>query len=304
MLKHEEILTFLAINDHKGIMKAADYLFVSQSTVSNRLASLEEKLQTKLIDRNPGQQVLSLTERGEEFLLYAQEWLYLSNTIKEWGERTPRKRLRIGSIDSISGPILKDFYRQITSEIDVLLEISTHWTDRIFDMLDNHHLDIGIVPRLFNTPSIITRPLFQEEMVVASFEPLAEQIEIDSLDPSNEIYFDWGVPFFTWHEKNLNPSISPKMIVDITSLLFQGLELRNSWAIVPLGVALDFKKHSTSRPLHIAKLHGSPPQRIAYIAVRPETADRKKELMDEFENRLSLFLRKHPYLEVELKPKK
>lgn len=287
MMKIDEILTFLTIVDSKGILKAADHLFVSQSTVSNRLLSLEKTIGTKLIDRNPGQKELSLTKRGEEFLPYARELFNLMHTINEWGARTPRERLRIGTIDSISGPLLKEFYRKIALEKNILLEISTHWTDRLFDLLENHHLDIAIVPRLFHSNKIETTLLFEEEMVFISGDETSERVSIQELDPSKEIYFDWGNDFVAWHGRWFDPSVRPWMIVDITEILFESLRMKNSWAIVPLSVAQELNKRFSFSKAIISE---TPPKRVAYLAVRPEIPSRKVDAVQMFKEYLKEFV--------------
>lgn len=273
-MKMEDIITFIAIVDHKGILKAADHLYVSQSTVSNRLLSLEQFLNTKLIERSPGQKTLALTKRGEEFLSYAREYVFLNDTIQEWSARTPRQRLRIGTIDSISGPVLKEFYRRMTEQEDLFLEISHHWTDRIFELLDNHHLDVGIIPRLFHSKNIDTFPIFQENMVVVSYSQLKDSVHPRNLDPANELSFDWGNPFITWHRTWFDNTVRPKIKVDTTEPLFDALKMEDSWAFVPNSVAVEFNKRFD---FNIAEVLGNPPKRMAYFATRSDLQPQKKE---------------------------
>lgn len=286
-MKMEDIITFVTIVDQKGVLKAADQLFLSQSTVSNRLSSLEEALNTKLIDRSQGQKTLTLTKRGEEFLSYAREYIYLNDTVKEWSTQTPRERLRLGTIDSLSGPLLKYFYSSVIRETNLFLEISHHWTDRIFDLLENHHLDVGIVPRLFHSKNIDTFPIFSEEMVLVSYSQLEQTVHPRDLNPSLEIFFDWGNPFITWHNTWFDTTKRPKMIVDITDPLFEVLKIEGCWAIVPMSVVREYEKRMD---FCVARLEESPPDRIGYFAFRPNVQPQKKQAILELKSKLREFI--------------
>ena len=54
---------FMAIAKYRNLSKAADYLFVSQSTLSQFLAREEQELGVKLVSRNRSE--LTLTHAGE-----------------------------------------------------------------------------------------------------------------------------------------------------------------------------------------------------------------------------------------------
>ncbi|MBZ9685655.1 LysR family transcriptional regulator [Clostridium estertheticum] len=52
---------FLSIVETKSLSKAAEKLYLSQSTISHRLKILEQELNTELVLRNRGQRVITLT---------------------------------------------------------------------------------------------------------------------------------------------------------------------------------------------------------------------------------------------------
>ena len=52
-----------------SIKAAAEYLYVSQSSVSSQLSSLEQKIKATLVNRHPGIQGASFTEEGQVRLL-------------------------------------------------------------------------------------------------------------------------------------------------------------------------------------------------------------------------------------------
>ena len=69
--------TFVALAEHKSFTKTADALFISQSTVTNRISDLEKEAGKLLFDRNKRR--VTLTKEGEIFLNYAKRIIELSN---------------------------------------------------------------------------------------------------------------------------------------------------------------------------------------------------------------------------------
>ena len=69
----ESLLTFITLAKVKNFTSTADALFVSQSTVTKRIAELEKELNTRLFIRNYKR--LTLTKEGNIFLNYAKRIL-------------------------------------------------------------------------------------------------------------------------------------------------------------------------------------------------------------------------------------
>lgn len=70
-MTYDQLICFLAVTKSMNITEAASTLFMSPSTASRQIARLEEELQVRLFDRQPGE--LVLTEAGRVFLDYARE---------------------------------------------------------------------------------------------------------------------------------------------------------------------------------------------------------------------------------------
>ena len=64
----QEILAFLEICRCKSISKAAEKLFISQSSLSTKIRILERKLGYSLFIRGKGSRSVMLTDKGEKFL--------------------------------------------------------------------------------------------------------------------------------------------------------------------------------------------------------------------------------------------
>lgn len=64
----EELKTFIAVVEIKNFTKAAEYLSLSQPSVSVHIKNLENYFGEKLIDRSVRQKSIKITEQG--YLLY------------------------------------------------------------------------------------------------------------------------------------------------------------------------------------------------------------------------------------------
>lgn len=104
---HESwIETFLAIAETRNITDASSKLYLSQSTVSTRLKQLEDYLGYKLFLRNKGLTKIELTERGEAFLPLANEFVKLTNKMKESEFTSSKIKTSIAATNSIMQSII------------------------------------------------------------------------------------------------------------------------------------------------------------------------------------------------------
>ena len=70
----EEIDAFLAVVEYGTLSSAAERLFISQSTISQRIKRLEAELQMTLFVRQQGQRSAVLTPSGAGLVPMAQQW--------------------------------------------------------------------------------------------------------------------------------------------------------------------------------------------------------------------------------------
>ena len=93
----KELLMLKALARFGSIKAAAEYLYVSQSSVSSQLASLEQKIKATLVNRHPGIQGASFTEEGQLLLRYAERILTASaEAIKALDDL---KNLEVGGVN-------------------------------------------------------------------------------------------------------------------------------------------------------------------------------------------------------------
>ncbi len=97
----QTLTTFVALCNNKSFSRTAEALFVTQSTVTKRIAQLEDELSQKLFVRD--KRSVRLTEEGSVFLAYAERIIELVQaSVNEMNVRGQiNVFLRIGATNSI-----------------------------------------------------------------------------------------------------------------------------------------------------------------------------------------------------------
>ncbi|MDX2234409.1 MAG: LysR family transcriptional regulator [Hyphomonadaceae bacterium] len=108
----DELATFVHIVDHQGVSAAARALGRPKSSVSRKLAMLEDRLGARLLDRGVGGQ--RLTETGHTVYAHARRILQELDQIDNAARPDdPQGLLRISStfalVDTVLRPILPKF---------------------------------------------------------------------------------------------------------------------------------------------------------------------------------------------------
>ncbi|MGD9568444.1 MAG: LysR family transcriptional regulator [Sedimentibacter sp.] len=291
------IEAFLTIIETQSLSKAAEKLFLSQSTITHRLNSLEDELDVKLVKRGQGQRYITLTAKGEEFITIAKRWMSLQKDTDIWRTNEPKLTLSIGLVDSLSSYVFPPLFKNITElETELSLKISSHWSITICKLLESYEIDIGIVSRLIKSESIIAEPIFNEQMVLvssSSYSNFGDVVHPKELEKRKELKLDWGENFQLWHDTWWDPLIPIDIIVDTSGLIFNLIDIPGSWAIVPLSVAHHF---GNTMPIRISKLVDPPPERTLYKIKNRFTKPSRRESLRIFEDYLQDFIKNNPYL--------
>lgn len=148
----QSLQIFLTLAEHRNFTKAADALFVAQSTVTNRIAELEREVGKPLFDRN--KRKVTLNKEGEAFLFYARRILELQsagiqevNSLKKYQET-----FRIGTTNTIYEcylfPLIQEYMKKhphhavkvtIGHSGDLLQAIQDHLLDVAYCYLPLYH---------------------------------------------------------------------------------------------------------------------------------------------------------------------
>ncbi|MDB5928719.1 MAG: transcriptional regulator, LysR family [Polaromonas sp.] len=127
----------------KSISRAAEKLFLTQSAMSSRIATLEEELGVLLLDRRDKQ--FKLTTAGNRFLIYAEKLLVLQREVKaEMGSDTPMAvSMRIGAIESVLHSWLIPWLEKLRTDYPGLeLELTVETTPILVEQVQRGTLDL------------------------------------------------------------------------------------------------------------------------------------------------------------------
>ncbi|MBG4977505.1 LysR family transcriptional regulator [Pseudomonas aeruginosa] len=178
---------FRAVAHEASVTRAAQQLQRAQSNVTTRIRQLEEDLGVELFLRDGKR--MSLTERGSEFLAYAEQLLALADEARQsMHPAEPGGRLRLGSMESTAAsrlPALLASYHKACPR--VALEVSTGTSRAVFDGVRARRLDCALVaPRPgwageLDGSGLRGEPLFREELLMilpAEHPPVHDVAEV------------------------------------------------------------------------------------------------------------------------------
>lgn len=268
-MNQDQIKTFLSIVETESISETSKSLNLSQSTISNRLLSLEEELNTILFKRGRGKRGTKITENGKGFIPIAQAWMDLFLRTHSWKASPTQNTIIIGSLETLNTCIFAPFYEQFTcSKIknSIKLQIRTRAASILYEMLKYHEIDFGMTVHPIFYPTIDLIPLFSENYVVvapAGFKVGPDRvIDLDRLDVSCEILLPWDQYFAAWHEKQIGLTSDTCINVDLLPLAIKYLTPPRRWMIAPYSAAKTVCQCTDKQIYHLER---RPPDRTCYL---------------------------------------
>ncbi|MCB1683903.1 MAG: LysR family transcriptional regulator [Pseudomonadales bacterium] len=187
--------TFLSVVAAGNFSQASSRLFITQSTVSARIATLEAQLGCRLFVRNKAG--TSLTPAGHRFQAYA---ITLVRTVE-------RARQDIGVVRGFRGSVTiggrfglwEDLLlaclpriRQAVGDVAVRAEIG--FEDDLMQGLVEARTDIGVMYAPQHRPGMVVEQLLEEQLVYVT-----SSRENSSPADNGYVYVDWGPEFANQH---------------------------------------------------------------------------------------------------------
>lgn len=281
------IETFLAIVHCRTLSQAAESLFLSQSTISQRLKTLERELGVSLFDRKKGFRNVELSHQGIDFVPLAEKWLELWGETKDFKTNLPEISLAIGSTDSLSIHVLMPLYKQLIKiDTPIHLHIRTQRSEEMYSLLDSKIIDIGFSHRAIPYKNILVSPVFKEKifMICRTGKFPKGPVHPNQLNPRDELFLSWSPEIQRWHDYWWNPAMKPRARVDTATLIMEFMDQPHFWAMCPLSVVESFRK---SIDVEIHEFIEPPPPRISYMLLhkspKPSSAKNIKLFRKYFE---------------------
>jgi LysR family transcriptional activator of nhaA len=142
-LNFHHLRNFWMIARHGGITRAAEALNVSQSTLSEQLAELEEWLGQPLFDRRG--RALHLTEAGRMAWQHAETIFETGRELMTSFRRSKpgtERHLRLGAVGPLSKNLQYDFVQPLLAEPGTKVVVVAGPLDELARQLQEHRLDL------------------------------------------------------------------------------------------------------------------------------------------------------------------
>ena len=161
-LELELLRTFVAVVDGGGFTRAAERLHRTQSTISQQLKRLEDRLDTPLLKRNT--RSVTLTERGELLLGYARRLLSLNDeALATLAETHLQGRVRLGSAQEVADGGLADMLAHFSRlHPGVALEVRVDANLKLREEVERGELDLAV---LFQEPGEVQNNGAKSEVI-------------------------------------------------------------------------------------------------------------------------------------------
>ena len=136
---------FIAIADAKSLSKAAARIFVSQSSLSYYVSSIEESLGIKLLDRFPNG--VNLTPEGELYLAACRKIVEIGDSLSiELSEAKFKEQLTVCSSSkwgrAALAALIPDF---VNTHPDIKVHVAQAPSALIFDKFENNEADFALI---------------------------------------------------------------------------------------------------------------------------------------------------------------
>ncbi|MCD8037398.1 MAG: LysR family transcriptional regulator [Clostridiales bacterium] len=240
-----EVEAFLTVCRCGSITKAAEQLFISQSSLSTKIKILENEIGCPLFVRNKGPRRMNLTDEGHRFYDMALKYEELVDEMLSVGRENLPVTLRISSISSTGTYLFAPVYEKFMQEMpDVVLEVQDMVTKSAYLNIEEGMTDIAFTIRKLDTKKAIVYPAFSEEMVFVCQRgaDYPSTVGLNDIDSKNEVYIKWHDEFGEWHDNTFGADITPLIKVELMSQLEFFIKKKNAWAIVPASTANAMEK--------------------------------------------------------------
>ena len=219
--------TFLAIVEGGNFVEASKRLFVTQSTVSARIKSLEENLGKLLFIRSKGG--CEMTPAGHQFYRFAR------SMVRVWEEAKHQvavpegyeDTLIVGAQYSLWNRLMVQWapaFQKATPNVALRCEIGM--PQRLMREMSEGVMDLAVIYRPEHRPGMIVEELLEDRLILVTTDPSVPIAD-------NYIFTDWGDAFRTQHAAAYPELHNPGLTLDLGALGVNLLVNRGGAAYFP-----------------------------------------------------------------------
>lgn len=236
-----EIEAFLTVQRTGSITKAADLLYISQSSLSTRLRTLERELGCFLFTRSKGSKAMVLTPEGKQFLPLALQHRDLENKMLALGQSISGEQiLRVSALNSIGNYLLPATYQRFSQLWpDIRLEIQDMATVPAMEAIARDELDMAFAALSNSTDYMTAIPFLSEPMTIlcATGSDYPDPVPLSALSSNREVYSTWCADVDQWHQTVFGADAQPQVHLELMSQIQLFLSQPGAWMVVPYSIA-------------------------------------------------------------------
>ena len=256
--------TFLAIVDVGNFAKAAERLYVTQSTVSTRVKILEDLVGQQLFVRLKSG--TKLTPAGTHFRPYAEKLLQTwEHARMEVGLPDAfRKMLAVGAEFTLWERLLTRWLPWIRTALpDVAVRVGVGSSAHLMQQLVDGLIELAVTYTPQYRSGLVVEKLMEERLVLISRDR-----ESKGVDAEDYIYVDWGPEFRIEHTEAFPDRMPPVVSVDYGPLALRHIVVNGGAAYLPVRMV---RRYLDSGDVHI--LDGAPEFSRTVFTAHPESED-------------------------------
>jgi len=222
--------TFLTVAETGSFIDTARKMCLTQSTVSSRIRSLEEQLDSELFERSKSG--ATLTSSGEQFRKHALALVRVWQTaqIEVSKSDVHRDRLSVGAPRSLWDGYLLNWISWLRINIpDIAVDASALDLAFLTQRMLDGTMDMAVMYRAVQLPGLVSEHLFDEEFVLVTSVKRGNRRRA-----SDYVFFDWGSEFEMDHAAAFPEHVNPGLSLDIGAIGFDYMLKTPSSGYCPL----------------------------------------------------------------------
>lgn len=194
----DNLKSFYYTAKYSSFTRAAEFLGITQPSVTRQVQDLQEKTSLLLINKTG--KTFVLTDAGEMLYSMAESIFEteskIEESIKDY-KRQKKGNITINTINSFSSYYLPDFMPEFIKRFpEIKVSVYAMPNESVVQTTSRFENDFGIVSHRVKSPRIISRELFNEKFVLISSpdDPLARKAKVEpaELDKMPMILFEKG----------------------------------------------------------------------------------------------------------------
>lgn len=204
--------TFLAIVEAGNFIEASKRVFVTQSTVSARIKSLEEQLGRSLFNRSKAG--CELTPAGHQFYRFAR------SIVRVWEEAKHQVAVPEGYVDtlivggqySLWNRLLLRWVPRFQARMgNVAIRAEVGMPQRLMREMSEGVMDLAVIYRPEHRPGMVVEELLEDRLILVTARPDIPLAE-------NYVFVDWGDQFRAAHAAEFPELHNPGLTMDLGAL--------------------------------------------------------------------------------------